>query len=99
MRGDRENAMRHLKRVHFVRSGLLIAVIASLSLAAQESGQEAGPDEAPADGPKIQELTQEELDAEMERVEQALGKTGELKEFVPTKPLAADLPVALPSDI
>jgi len=47
----------------------------------------------------IEELSQEELDAEMERIEQALSDTEELKEFVPSKPLAADLPVSLPSDI
>ena len=55
--------------------------------------------ELPAGPTTVEELSQEELDAEMERIEQALGDTDEVKEFIPTKPLAADLPFALPSDI
>jgi hypothetical protein len=55
--------------------------------------------EPPAEAAVIEELSQEELDAEMARIEEALGDTGELKEFIPSKPLAADLPVSLPSDI
>ena len=47
----------------------------------------------------VEQLSQAELDAEIERVEAALGDEDEVKEFIPTKPLAADLPVALPSDI
>jgi hypothetical protein len=47
----------------------------------------------------VEQLSQAELDAEIERVEAALGDQDEVKEFIPTKPLAADLPVALPSDI
>ena len=39
------------------------------------------------------------VEAELERIEAALGETDQLKEFVPSKPLAADLPIALPSDI
>ncbi len=61
--------------------------------------------EQPAvDQPEVEQLSQEELDAEMRRMEEALNETGlgesdEVKEFIPTKPLSADLPVALPSDI
>jgi hypothetical protein len=52
----------------------------------------------------VEQLSQEELDAEMQRMEEALDESGlgesdEVVEFIPTKPLAADLPVALPSDI
>ena len=61
--------------------------------------------EQPAvDQPGVEQLSQEELDAEMRRMEEALDETGlgesdEVVEFIPTKPLSADLPVALPSDI
>ena len=56
------------------------------------------------DQPEVEQLSQEELDAEMRRMEEALNETGlgesdEVVEFIPTKPLSADLPVALPSDI
>ena len=71
-----------------ITAGILFA-----SLAAQESPEQAN------EPPAVEELSPEELDAEMERIEEALGETEELKEFVPSKPLAADLPVALPSDI
>lgn len=54
--------------------------------------------------PGVEQLSQEELDAEMRRMEEALNESGlgesdEVVEFIPTKPLSADLPVALPSDI
>ena len=61
--------------------------------------------EQPAvDQPGVEQLSQEELDAEMRRMEEALnetdlGESDEVVEFIPTKPLAADLPIALPSDI
>lgn len=61
--------------------------------------------EQPAvDQPEVEQLSQEELDAEMRRMEEALNESGlgesdEVVEFIPTKPLSADLPVALPSDI
>ncbi len=74
----------------FVRIGLLVICGMGFAWAAQESAE---------DQAAVEQLSQEELDAEMERMEQALGDTEEPKEFIPTKPLAADLPVALPSDI
>ena len=46
-----------------------------------------------------EEMTEEEVAAELQRIEEALGETEDLKEFVPSKPLAADLPIDLPSDI
>ncbi len=61
--------------------------------------------EQPAvDQPEVEQLSQEELDAEMRRMEEALNESGlgesdEVVEFIPTKPLSADLPIALPSDI
>ena len=48
---------------------------------------------------QVEDLTQEELEAELRRVEEALGDDEVLKEFVPTKPLAADIPIEFPSDI
>jgi hypothetical protein len=73
-----------------VRTLLLIVGGLGIAWAAQESGE---PPES------VEQLSQEEMDAEMERIEEALGESDEVVEFIPTKPLAADLPVALPSDI
>lgn len=47
----------------------------------------------------LEDLTQQELDAELKRVEDALDEGEELKEFSPSKPLAADIPIEYPSDI
>ena len=44
-------------------------------------------------------MSEEEVEAELQRIEEALNETEELKEFKPSKPLAADLPIALPSDL
>lgn len=44
-------------------------------------------------------MTEEEVEAELRRIEETLSDTDELKEFVPSKPLAADMPIALPSDL
>ena len=76
-------------------------VFGHLVLIAGLLGATAPAQDAPvaADQPVVEELSQEELDAEMERMEEALEQSGEVKEFIPQKPLAADLPVALPSDI
>lgn len=90
----------------FIKGILLLAVGLSIAWAAdgpaqdnQPGGQQPGDEE-----PGIEQLSQEQLDAEMRRVEEALDESGlgesdEVVEFIPTKPLAADLPVALPSDI
>ena len=48
---------------------------------------------------EIEQLSQEEMDAELQRIEEALDETEELKEFIPSKPIAADLPISWPSDI
>ncbi len=61
-------------------------------------------DQPAVDQPGVEQLSQEELDAEMRRMEEALNESGlgesdEIREFIPTKPLSADLPIALPSDI
>jgi hypothetical protein len=48
------------------------------------------------------EMSREEMDAELKRAEAQIsgaGRDTELREFRPTKPLPADLAIALPSDI
>lgn len=44
-------------------------------------------------------MTEDELEAELKRIEETVNDEDEVKEFVPSKPLAADLPIALPSDL
>lgn len=74
---------------------------ATVVLAQAPDGTAAAADAgADADLPEESEsMTEAELEAELERIEQAVDDTDELEEFTPTKPLAADLGVALPSDI
>ena len=48
---------------------------------------------------EIEQLSEDEMDAELQRIEEALGEMEELKEFIPSKPIAADLPISWPSDI
>jgi hypothetical protein len=85
----------------FFKIILLLAVGLGIAWAEGEQASVEQPEGAP---PDVKELSQEELDAEMRRMDEVLGESspgesGEVKEFIPTKPLAADLPVALPSDI
>jgi hypothetical protein len=52
--------------------------------------------------PAVPEMSHEEMEAELRRAQAELSgakNTDELREFRPTRPLPADLPVALPSDI
>lgn len=73
--------------------------------AAPASGGSAQP--APGGSPGITDLSQQEIDAELKRAQEAIttgqppkpGKSGELEEYLPVKPLPADLAVGLPSDI
>ena len=63
--------------------------------------QPAGADNAPSPAP-VKQLTREEMDADLRRAQAELaGKPSntELEEFRPTKPLPADIAIALPSDI
>lgn len=67
--------------------------------AAAPAAPAAGNAPAPAKPP---ELSREEMEAELRRAQAELaGKPSadELQEFRPSKPLAADLAIALPSDI
>ena len=62
-------------------------------------GESAGSGDSPTQG--IESLSDEEIDRELKRIEAAVAgaETDELEEFTPSKPLAADLAIALPSDI
>lgn len=56
----------------------------------------------PAEASAVPELSREEMEAELRRAQEELGaraKDDELREFRPTRPLPADLAIALPSDI
>ena len=77
-----------------------------LSATAQDGDSADMPAEEEASGPgrdvpsPVEELTQEEIDAELARIESVLeGDEEPLKEFIPTRPVPADMPLELPSDI
>lgn len=73
-------------------------VLAQADEAAPSSVGESPPEsEGPASA--VEDLSEAEIEAELRRVEEALGDDETLKEFVPTKPLAADIPIEFPSDI
>lgn len=67
---------------------------------AQEQTVEDDPAAVPAPNP-VPEISAEEMEAELARIEAAVAGADEddLEEFTPSKPLAADLAIALPSDI
>ena len=69
----------------------------------QTPGQATPAAEAPAASPPaVPEMSREEMDAELKRAQaEIVGKPapGDTEEFRPTKPLPADLPISLPSDI
>jgi hypothetical protein len=74
----------------------LFLVLAGVVWAADEAPDSAADDDTAADSTG---LSQQEIDAEMERINRALDETENPEEYVPSKPLAADLPVDLPSDL
>ena len=82
--------------------GLVVLAGLALTMAMVAAAQQDEPAEStePATDPAtvIDELSQAEIDAELARAEGMLDETGEVKEFTDTKPLPADLPLALPSD-
>jgi hypothetical protein len=89
-----------------IRTLLILALLglAGITAAQQEDDAGAQPDEAEqADAGErpttvIDELSQAEIDAELARAEEILDDPGDVEEFTDTKPLPADLPLALPSD-
>ena len=76
-------------------------IIAMLLLTAGAASSAIAQDELePADDSATSTaMSEDEVEAELQRIEEALSDGDELKEFVPSKPLAADLPIALPSDL
>jgi hypothetical protein len=82
-----------MSRLAIASAMMMLAVVNAM--AADEAVESTPPTAAG----QIDELSQEDIDAELERIEQALGDDSEVTEFTPVKPLPADLPVALPSDI
>ena len=83
---------------------MALAGLATIALAQQDdaadapSGDPAQDESAETPTTVIDELSQAEIDAELARAEKVLNDPGEVKEFVGTKPVPADLPLALPSD-
>jgi hypothetical protein len=55
--------------------------------------------EEQADSEDTSAMTEEEVEAELKRIEESVNEGIELEEFKPSKPLPADAPIALPSDI
>jgi hypothetical protein len=80
---------------HFTIALVLAAGI-GMVWAAEKPSEKRADTEVPE---SMEAMTEEEVQAELQRIEDALGETDELKEFLPTKPLAADLPIDLPSDM
>lgn len=68
--------------------------------AAEQPAATEDPDSTPAPNP-VPEISAEEMESELARIEAAVSgaETEDLEEFTPSKPLAADLAIALPSDI
>ncbi len=60
------------------------------------SGDEEGAEDVVVD---FGEVTAEDIEADLARIEEALNEDEELEEFVPSEPLSADLGVEMPSDI
>jgi hypothetical protein len=79
--------------MRFLRIAIVLAAGIGIAWAADEAADE------PEETEFSDAMTEEEVEVELQRIEEALGETDELKEFVPSKPLAADLPIDLPSDI
>ena len=81
-----------------VLTGIAMAAAAQQDEAAESTESTESTESATDPATVIDELSQAEIDAELARAEGMLDETGEVKEFTDTKPLPADLPLALPSD-
>lgn len=86
---------------------MVLVAIGGIALAQQPDAADQQPDEPAEAGESdageesttvIDELSQAEIDAELARAEEILDDPDEVKEFTDSKPLPADLPLALPSD-
>ena len=62
----------------------------------EEAGTSPGSEAVEVD---LEEVSQEDIDAELAKIEAALESGEELEEFKPAEPLPADLRLDLPSDI
>lgn len=84
-----------------------VVVLAQAQAPAPETGAEAEPDTSTGEPQsdmsqvKLEGPSEEEMEQELERIEAAIdgADTEDAKEFEPSKPLVADVPIDLPSDI
>lgn len=82
--------------------GTATALVQAAAEPAPAGSGAAQPEGAPRSPPAVPQMTPEEVAEELRRAEAEIAgaKSGEeLKEFRPTRPLSADLAIALPSDI
>jgi len=85
--------------MRYAMIGLWFIVLLAVGANADEAISE---EENPAAEPQVVESpvsAEEEADAEIRKIEEDVSGAGEVKEFIPTKPLSADKGIALPSDI
>lgn len=74
-----------------------VLVLLWCGLAIVANAQDTVEDQAEPDATSV--MTEEEVEAELQRIEESVNEGVELEEFKPSKPLPADAPIALPSDI
>ena len=94
--------MEFLKVVLVISTGLGVTWAAEQVVSVAESGAPltlAADDESGGTSVPLEEPDQKDIDADMSRIEEALSDDSELKDFVPSEPLSADLGVSFPSDI
>jgi hypothetical protein len=85
-----------------VTDALFGAPVVQLVQAQEEAPQSPGGGAAGAEIPSpVQDMSREEMEAELKRAQRELAGKAEddMREFRPSKPLPADLPIALPSNI
>lgn len=82
-------------------AGLQAQAVVVAQAADGETAQSAAGAESDDSGDGIRDLSAEEIERELDRIEAAVAgeELDELEEFTPTEPLPADLAIPLPSDI
>jgi hypothetical protein len=84
-----------------VTTDTLLGAPAATSLV--QAAQQPAPAGGPPSPPAVPEMSREEMEAELKRAQREISggpaRDEELREFRPTRPLPADLAIALPSDI
>jgi hypothetical protein len=94
----------------FLKVALVISLALGLTWAANQIVPSAGVvavalaadtavEKTSASDPVLEAPGQEEVDAQLERIDKALSNTEDLKDFVPSEPLSADVAIEFPSDI